>query len=363
MVSLHIQRSYFGDNNQVFLEDENFCAILFRYSSGIPAIRLNNQIGGITVLPYHGQMIWDASFFGRDIKMKTSFSQPLDVQSYMDTYGCYLMYCGALRMGQPGKQDTHSLHGELPYARYQKAYITRGQDERGDYLGVGGEFEYNRAFGDHYVAHPLCKLYSNSGVLDISMKIYNQARVPMELMFLFHINNELADGGRFVQPCNWNNQSMSLTNPPSDEGLTPVQQKLRTLLMHSPEKTRIIKPGFFYEPEFTYDLHQLQGDDQGIAHFMQIHPDGSADYTGVELNGLLRNFGRWFSRTPNHSACSLCSPATCGANGYTSQKLQGNVRMIDPGKDVTLKVSTGMLSPSEANRMEDHICKTLGEKA
>lgn len=48
--------------------------------------------------------------------------------------GAFALHCGALAMGCPGPEDDHQLHGELPNAPYQQAWLQTGSDEDGDYI-------------------------------------------------------------------------------------------------------------------------------------------------------------------------------------------------------------------------------------
>jgi len=146
-----------------------------------------------------GQQIWDAVFHGRSLTMKSIFPQPRNVSSFLDTYGCFMMHCGALRMGCPGPDDDHPLHGELPYADYNEASIVFGEDKKGQYIGITGVYEHKRAFGDAYHAIPLVKLYEGSTIIDVSITVENLSNYAMELMYMCHFNFAIAKNAKIFQ--------------------------------------------------------------------------------------------------------------------------------------------------------------------
>ncbi len=350
-----LKKEYFVHPEQRFAEGKDVSATLIKYATGVCGVKLCNRFGHITVLPFMGQMIWDAEFHGRSLKMRMPFSEPRDTESFLDTYGCYLMHCGALRMGCPTPQDTHALHGELPCARYDSAHLVAGEDEQGEYIGVTGVFEYSRAFGDHYAASPLVKLYANSTLLDISMHIENLSNAPMELMYLCHINYEAAAGGEIVQTLPWDTQHMELryTVPQSmqaDDGfarfLKGIQDNIRT--------TEHIREQDMYDPEAVFYLHGPLTDAEGWAHFLYVHPDGSADYTSYRP-AELDHCTRWISRTLDRSTLGLALPATADADGYLAEKSKGNIKVIPPKGSFHATVRAGYLDPEQAERMKTTI--------
>jgi hypothetical protein len=66
--------------------------------------------------------------------MATAFAESRPTREYLENYGSFMLHCGATAMGVPSKEDSHPLHGELPNASYQKAYVVVGQDEKGPYV-------------------------------------------------------------------------------------------------------------------------------------------------------------------------------------------------------------------------------------
>ena len=133
---LHLSPVFFAERERVLVEHGALTASAFRYDSGVAALRLKNELGELVMLPFQGQQIWSATFGGRDLTMKSMFSQPTATRSYLENYGGFLLHCGATAMGVPAGADTHPLHGELPNAPYQKAWLVAGEDARGAYLAL-----------------------------------------------------------------------------------------------------------------------------------------------------------------------------------------------------------------------------------
>jgi len=322
-----LRKNYFTEKECTFVDFDSFKAALFIYQSGVHGVKLENESGYIIVLPFKEQQIWDAFFHGRRLTMKSTFPQPRDVNFFLDTYGCFLMHCGARRMGCPGPEDDHPLHGELPYADYDAAEILVDEDEKGKYIGISGVYEYKRAFGDKYQACPLIKLHGES-LLDVSITIENQSNYPMELMYLCHINFRPVDYGRIVQSADWTSKYIELRQS-FPEHIKVSQEFIDFLnkLKSEPKLTEVIKPEDEYDPEVVFFLRCPKVDAEGWSHFTQVHPDGSADYVGYKPEEL-DHCTRWISRTKNQKALGIAFPATSDPEGYTAEKKKGSVKEI-----------------------------------
>ena len=193
-----LQDEMFRYKERTLVEANRVTASAFRFASGVAALRLRNDLGEVVLLPYQGQQVWSAAFRGRNITMRSMFDQPRPTRNYLETYGGFNLHCGFTSMGVPAAGDTHPLHGELPNAPYDEAWIVVGSDERGDYVGLGGRYRHTVAFSYNYVAEPMVKLYANSSVFAIEMAITNLKRTPMDYMYMAHVNFRPVDNGRLV---------------------------------------------------------------------------------------------------------------------------------------------------------------------
>ena len=309
------------------------------------------------MLPYNGQMIWDAVFYDRSLTMKTLFNKPKDVNYFLDTYGCYLMHCGALRNGIPGEHDNHALHGEMPYAKYDKASIVMGKNEKGKFVGLTGIFEYNRSFGDKYQAIPTVKLYENSSILDIDIEINNMTGNLMELMYLCHINNYGVNGGRIVQSCGWTPDDMQVRK------LIPYHNRLKEGFLDflnevekNPSITRVISDEIQYDPEISILMFNFKTDSKGFAYAMQVHPDGCGDLVKFKPTEL-KIPHRWHctSSVDGQNKLGLALPATCGSEGYTIEKSKGHIEHIKPFGKFSASMEAGYVTKKQAKEVEDLI--------
>jgi hypothetical protein len=354
-----LEKGFFAENEKTFATNGELSASLFRFDTGVEAVRLKNARGECTLLPFQGQQVWDAVFDGRILTMKSMFSRPFPTTDYMATYGGFIIHCGATAMGVPSAGDTHAIHGELPNARYQKAFLHFGADERGEYLGVSGEFQYTIAFNHNYVARPIVTLRPGRTLLELSMSVTNLKRTDMELMYMAHVNFRPVDDGRLVYsaPCKPDSVRVrtvipSHIHPP--KGYTEFLKELE----RDPAKHNRLSPGLAFDPEVVLYLSYL-ADEQGWAHSMMVHPDGLASYIRHRPDQLDHGV-RWISRTRDQDCFGLLLPSTAEPEGYTAEKAKGNVKVLPAGKTVRFDVAAGLLGVEEARKMEKEIERILG---
>lgn len=357
---IHLQTGFFSEAEKVLAEYQGLTASTFVYSSGVSALRLKNQAGQIIALPFQGQQIWHAEFHGRPLTMKSMFSQPYPTTTYLNTYGAFLIHCGATAMGVPGPDDAHPLHGELPNAPYQSARLLIGQDERGDYMAVTGTFQFTVAFNHNYLATPLVKLYAGSSTMPVSMTIQNLKRSPMELMYLAHVNFRPVDNGRLIYSalCDPQHTRVRSSIPAH---IRPPQgyKEFLAELEASPQKHNTLSPGLAFDPEVVFFI-DYRTDAAGWAHSMQLHPDGSADLISHRPEELDHGV-RWISRTADQDCLGIILPATAEPEGYSAEKAKGNLKIIEPGGVWRCHLEVGYLSPAQASEMAANIEQILGD--
>ena len=119
--------------------------------------------------------------------MESMFDMPRPVElskqwAYIDTYGAFFVHCGATAMGCPGDNDKHPVHGDLPNAPYQSAYLGAGADARGQFLEIGGSYKHTVAFTENWEARPRVRLYADASTISIEMRITNHFAKAMDLM-------------------------------------------------------------------------------------------------------------------------------------------------------------------------------------
>ena len=349
---IKLDKGYFTNQEKILLKNKELEISIFKYESGVSAVRLKNKYGYTIVLPYKGQQIWDAYFYNRSLRMKTNFRNPKNVDNFIYTYGAFLMHCGALRMGCPGPKDTHPLHGELPYADFSNAELIIGEDNNGKYIGVTGIYEYNKAFSAYYMAKPKVLLNENNCILDVSIDIKNLSNYPMELMYMAHINFNPVNYGKIIQSVCWEKNSMRIReNLPSNVSGSSQFDKLINKLRRDPKLTQIIKPEDIYDPEVVFYLENIKADSNGFAHFIQKHPDGSSDYVSFNTEELDHGT-RWIVKNKDIAALGIILPSTCNADGYIAEKEKGNIKEIKSKSSYRAIVKTGYLNKEETEQME-----------
>lgn len=356
---IHLTQNMFTEKEWPLVEYGALTASVFRYDSGVCGLRIQNTQGQIVALPFQGQQIWSAEFNGRNITMRSMFTNPRATTEYLANYGAFLVHCGATAMGVPGEGDKHPLHGELPHAPYVTAYVEIGEDEQGAYLGLGGQYQHTIAFSVNYSAEPFIKLYANSGLIWISMTIRNLKQTEMELMYMAHANFRPVDHGRLVYSAPATPEYVRVRPAAPHLNFKPGYNDFIADLVRNPAKHHVLEPGTQYDPEAVLYIDYL-ADADGWAHSMQVHPDGSADYIR-HRPGQLDHGVRWISRTPDQEALGIVLPATAGAEGYTIEKAKGNIKVLPPKGEFYCEVVAGVVDASQAQRIENQIAAILAQ--
>ncbi len=344
----------FTSRERLLAESGTLSASTFLFDSGVAGLRLRNELGELILLPFQGQQIWSAAFRGRNITMRSMFDQPRPTRQYLETYGAFLIHCGFTAMGVPATGDTHPLHGELPNAPYDSAWIVLGADEQGEYIGLGGQYQHTVAFSTNYVASPLVKLRAGSSVFSMAMTVTNLKRTPMEYMYLPHVNFRPVDNGRLVYTAHSTPEHVRVrTSIPSHVHPGPGFAAFLDELREHPERHHVLAPGLAFDPEVVFFIDYLS-DDAGWAHTMQVHPDGTADYIRHRPDELEKGV-RWICRTPDQDALGMVLPSTAEPEGYTAEKAKGNIKVLGAGATFSCLMEAGVLTESGTREMEKQI--------
>ncbi len=351
---IFLSPSFFSEREQVLAEHGPLRAAAFRYPSGVPALRLQNERGHLVLLPFQGQQIWSAHFDGRELTMKSMFDQPHPTRTYLENYGGFLIHCGFTGMGVPSGPDAHPLHGELPNAPYEQAWLACGEDEQGLFMELSGLYRHTVAFNTNYAARPFARLSAGKATFWSGMEVTNLKRTAMEYMYLAHINFRPVDNGRLVYSASYDSQHVRVrASIPSHVHPLPGYREFLEELSQHPEKHHTLVPGLGFDPEVVFFI-DYQADAEGWAHGMQVHPDGAADYVRFRPDQLDHGV-RWICRTPDQDALGLILPATAEPEGYTAEKAKGNVKVLGPGAVWKCAFEIGVLTKEEAEETEREI--------
>ena len=85
-VRVALQRPAFGEREREAVAAKGLTASLFRFDTGVDAIRLSNARGNVVVLPYMGQMVWSAAFDGVPLEMQSMFPAPRPAETIRDLW-------------------------------------------------------------------------------------------------------------------------------------------------------------------------------------------------------------------------------------------------------------------------------------
>jgi hypothetical protein len=175
-------------------------------------------------------------------------------------------------------------------------------------------------------------------------------------MYMAHINFRPVDDGRLVYtaPCTPDHVRVRKSIPSHIKPPAGYVEFVAELACH-PERHNVLSPGLAFDPEVVFAIDYL-ADEEGWAHSLQVHPNGSADYVRHRPGQLDKGI-RWISRTADQDALGLVLPATAEPEGYLAEKAKGNVKLIPAQGTFHCDLTIGTLTPSEAEEMEEHIAR------
>ncbi|MBK5541924.1 aldose 1-epimerase family protein [Pseudomonas sp. TH05] len=351
--TLALSPEQFSGEEKTLLQSADFRVLAWTYPSGVKALALENARGRVVALPYQGQMIWSATFDGCDLTMRNMFSQPRPSPTVIGTYGCFMFHAGLLRNGCPAPEDTHPLHGEMPCAPMDAAWLEVGEDAAGLYLRLSGDYEYVQGFGDHYRATPTLTLRAGSGLFDIGMAVTNLAGKAMELMYMAHMNYAYIAGGSLVEPLA-GARARVRSSVPAHVKPTPEWSAYMAQLSQDPSRLSTLDTPALHDPEVVCFFEAVPADTAGNAHFLLDHPAGPAFYTRYRPDQF-SHATRWILHNADQGVAAFVLPATCEPEGYLAEKAKGHVRSLAGGQRAVFNVTTGYLSAEERRRLRDEL--------
>jgi hypothetical protein len=332
----------FRENERVLYTHGALKVATFRFESGVAGLRVQNSRGEITMLPFQGQQIWRAFFDGRELTMRSMFDQPKDTRSYLETYGGFLIHCGLAGLGAPGPDDTHPLHGELPNAPFQSAWL----DVDVGAVTVGGSYQHTLAFSTNYRATIETKLTLDAALLDVAVKVENLKQTPMDLMYLGHANFRPVDFGELHYSAPHTPEAVRVRRSiPAHVTPKPGYAEFLTELAKDPTGHHVLTPGIAFDPEVVFEI-DMDSDADGFAHALQKHPNGTADYMRCRPDQAPL-CTRWICRTPDQDGLGVAFPSTSGVEGYSVEKAKGRVHVLDGGQTWRMDMRLGLLTQDE----------------
>ncbi len=356
-MKFNLKKEFFSDREFVLCETDIFKVTAFKYSTGVEALKVENDKGYFIILPYQGQQIWRANFLGRELVMKTKFAEPQPTLEYLRTYGGFLLHCGINAFGVPQSDDDHVQHGEIPNVEYQKAYI----DVTDDYVSVGGSYSFDRSFVKNYTFSPECRLYKNETVLKINIELENRRDEDMEYMYLCHINFHPIDGAELMYSAPYDSEHVKVHRIVPDSLHEDKKQKLQSYMdavqENIPLHHKVDKASQCYQPEICFTV-KYKGDEENRAYTMQKTADGAC-YVSHPVDVLPLAI-RWISRTGDEDSMGMVLPATAEHFGYSYAKRNGQMKILPPYAKLNFSIEAGWIDKEKADEIEKKIKKING---
>lgn len=334
--TLPLSASQFSETPRTLLDNANFKVELFRYPAGIEAVRMENSRGYVIVLPFYGQMVWDAVFDDRSLTMGNGFKQPLPGKDIIDTYGCFAFHSGLLANGCPGPEDSHPLHGEMACARMDSAWIVL--EEEG--VSVQGEVEYIKGFGHHYRAMPAVTLLAERPRLRMEMAVTNLSGAGMPLQYMCHMNYAWVENGIFSQSIP-DSAFRLRTSIPGHVHPTPAWLDYTRQLQDDPEAFGALTQPEMYDPEIVFFADDLAQYGKQVK-FTLTSPEGYGFSTTFDT-AQFSHATRWVLHNSDQQVAAFVLPATCRPEGFTAAKEAGTLITLAAGEQRHFEVETGLV--------------------
>ena len=343
-VRIELYKTLFNEQEKSLCQFGEFSVSAFIFKSGVNALRIKNSRGEIVMLPFQGMQVWRAMFDGRELTMRSMFEQPKNTPVYLETYGAFLIHCGLAGLGAPGPTDNHPLHGELPNAPMDSAWLEI--EEEAGTITVVGQYRHTVAFSTNYNATISTTLSAGSALLDAEVAIENLKQTPMELMYLAHANFRPVDNGELYYSAYYTAKSVRVRKSiPGHVTPRPGYKEFLEELAEDPTKHHKLQPGLGFDPEVVFEIDLKAGAD-GFAHALQKHPENFSDYISYRPEDAPVCM-RWICRTPDQDGLGVAFPSTSGVEGYTIEKNKGRVTNLEGGKTWRIAMRLGHLTADE----------------
>ena len=360
-VTVALRRDFFAEQERTIFRAGDLSASLFRYPTGVEALRLANPRGSVVVLPFMGQMVWRAAFDGVELAMRGMFDVPRPGATIIDTYGCLAYHAGLLRNGTPGPEDDHPLHGEMPCMPMDEAGLESGEDEGGPWLAVTGSRDYARGFGAHYRATPRVTLRAAATEFAMEIGVENRAAAPMDLMYICHANFGFPEGARIVQPVPFDAEHV-VTRTAVPGHVVPTE-RYRSLLRDfaaDPSGAEVLDDPSRFSPEQVFYVKGLAPDAGGLARFMLRRREGDGFTVAYDPEAMPHTI-RWLLADGDHGVAAFAMPGTCEPEGYTAEKRKGHVRTLTTGERAHFTTCLGYADRAAAADLAELIAGPRGK--
>lgn len=337
MYRIPLPINLFTAQNQIIAQSEHFTVTAFSYPQNIASLKIENSRGFVEILPFMGQILWDAQFDGQSLRMDNLFSRPQRGSEIIDTYGCFAFHSGLLAGGCPAPEDTHPLHGEFPCAPMDKAWLEIDETS----IRLVSEYEYVRGFGHHYLATPSVTLRADSPRFDIGMKVKNlSAYQPMPLLYMCHMNYAYVEQGVMKQ--NLPDDAFQLRRTvPAHVKPTPAWQAFNDEILSGKVDGSVLNRPDCYDPEIVYFADNLAQYGEQL-EFELHNPATNITFSTRFSSAEFPHATRWILNNPDQKVAAFVLPATARPEGYLAAEKAGTVQWLQPNEEKSFTVNTGI---------------------
>lgn len=337
MYTIPLHRSQFTETERTILDGRGIRVVASRYDTGIESLRVENERGYVEVLPFMGQIIWDAEFDGTSLRMTNMFSRPQPCREIVDTYGCFAFHSGLLAAGCPSPQDSHPLHGEFPCATMDSAWIEI--DDDGAVRAVSS-YEYVQGFGHHYLAAPHIELRPGSSMFDIGLKVTNLSKyAPMPLQYMCHMNYAFVENGIMSENLPKGAFGLRRTVPAH---VTPTERwtEINEQILAGTINPASLEQAKEFDPEIVYFADNLPQYGEKL-EFELAGENGvtfRTEFSSVEFPVATR----WVLYNADQQVAAFVLPGTSRPEGYLAAKETGTLIELAAGETRSFTVTTGI---------------------
>lgn len=333
---MNLPRSLFTPLETEILHSEQWSVTTKTYSSGVASLTIRNSLGYVEVLPFMGQIIWDAEFCGHSLRMENMFSEPKPATLIEDTYGCFAFHSGLLAAGCPGEGDNHPLHGEFACAPMDSAKLIISNNA----IRVVSCREYLKGFGDHYVANPSVTLHQNSSMFDIELRVQNMSKyASMPLQYMCHMNYAFVPSGKITQ--NLPADAFKLRESvPAHVKPTEKWLKLNADIKAGNRDANSLEGAEEFDPEIVYFADGVDKLTEEAILEMTCQ-DGTVFETRFSTESF-PVITRWILHNEDQKVAAFALPGTSRPEGREAARKAGMLIELAPGEARTFQVTTGI---------------------
>lgn len=339
--TLDLPRELFGETPRVVCESPEWTVTARRYRTGVESLSIRNSRGHVEVLPFLGQIIWDAEFDGQSLRMTSMFEEPRKVARIAETYGCFAFHSGLLAAGCPSPEDDHELHGEFACADMDSAHLVLTEDA----VTIRSVHEYVRGFGHHYRATPSVTLRTGSALLDIDLEVTNlSAYAPMPLQYMCHLNYRFLEGAQMSQSLPEGTFRLR-ESVPAHVTPTPAWEQITQRIRSGELDADSLVGAEQFDPEIVYFADDLPAHG-GPLRFSLANSDEFEFVTEFDTSQF-PTATRWILSNPDQQVAAFALPATSRPEGFLAAERAGTLVQLPAGRSTRFSVTTGLVAASE----------------